>query len=117
MNHGWKKISLIWFCLVVQVCIGLVWFVLFYFGLLCFSLVEFGILQTMDRQKKEQKDQADWERAAPDSQNKFLWLKYSHSLFQIWLTFIQNKIEICFSNMDTQTKTKKQTKKNTLSGI
>ena len=39
VNAPWTDIKkLIWFGLVVQVCIGLLWITLVYFGLLCFGL-------------------------------------------------------------------------------
>ena len=39
VNAPWTDIAkLIWFGLVVQVCIGLLWITLVYFGLLCFGL-------------------------------------------------------------------------------
>ena len=55
VNAPWTdktKTDLVWFA-----CPGLYRFALVYFSLLCFSLVEFGILHTMDhgqtRKKKE----------------------------------------------------------------
>ena len=72
LNGPWMdtNISLIWFGLVVQVCIGLLWFTLVYFVLAQQSL-ESCIQWTMDRQEKKK---------------SFIWFGL------VW--YIQDEIEI-----------------------
>ena len=50
-----------------------------------------------------------WTLKQKQKQNKFLWFKYRQSLFQIWLTFIQNEIEFFFEHGHSNKKKQKHT--------